>query len=62
MYDIKITLPLTLDEKVALNSLIENLQDDNNLRVNCEYPILLPLFQRIIDKCISANLINQIEL
>jgi hypothetical protein len=61
MYDIKITLPLTSDEHAALYILTKNLEINKKLRAHCDYAILIPLFQRIIDKSLLGTFIDPLN-
>jgi hypothetical protein len=53
MYDLRINLPTSQDERAALYCFICKLEKDINLRLKFDSATLLPLFQRILDK--SAN-------
>ena len=58
MYDLRINLPTTQDERASLYCLISKLQKDVKFRLMFDSATLLPLFQRILDKSANGVIIN----
>jgi hypothetical protein len=58
MYDLRISLPLTQDERASVVALLLLLERDKYLKNKLDRCVLMPLLQRIIDKSMSAVMIN----
>jgi hypothetical protein len=58
MYDLRITLPTTQDERACLYLLLRKLESNQKFRLMFDSAILMPLFQRILDKSMSGVMLD----
>lgn len=58
MYDLRITLPTTQDERAAVYDLLKYLENDYYLKNKVDTFVLKPLLQRILDKSINGVIID----
>ena len=61
MYDIRITLPTTQDERATVYALLRFLETDNYLKTKIDVFILMPLLQRILDKSMSGVMMDPLN-
>jgi hypothetical protein len=58
MYDIRICLPTTQDERACLYLLLRKIESDREFRLMFDSATLSPLFQRILDKSMTGVTID----
>lgn len=58
MYDLRITLPTTQDERATVYALLKYLENDYYLKNKVDTFVLKPLLQRILDKSINGVIID----
>lgn len=61
MYDIRITLPTTQDERATVYALLKYLEHDYYLKNKIDTFVLKPLLQRILDKSASGVMIDPLN-
>lgn len=58
MYDLRITLPTTQEERATVYAFLKYLEHDFYLKTKIDVAILQPLLQRILDKSSSGVMLD----